>query len=89
MSYKAQKEQRCSACEHCKLTKTDVSVVKTSSGRRFDTGWVRVCDISNMRIKSSELDDLNFCRSFKSIHGEKKKRKGGSTSTSTTKTYTS
>lgn len=79
------KTKRCSSCKHCVLKKTDVAVVKTSSGARFDTRWVHIC---NMKIKSSELDDIGFCKSYESQDGsEERKRKSGATSTAIRKGY--
>ena len=82
------KTKRCSSCKYCVLKKTDVTAVKTSSGCRFDTGWVHVCETCNMKIKSSELDDIRFCRSYESRDGSvERKRKSGRTSSAVRKTY--
>lgn len=82
------KTKRCSSCKHCVLKKTDITVIKTSSGARFDTGWVHICDTCNMRIKSSDLDDIRFCKRYESKDGsEERKRKSGRTSPTIRKGY--
>lgn len=79
----AKKEKRCSSCKHCVLKKSDVVLIRTSSGCRFDTQLIHVCEVKDdMKIKKDRLDDITFCKDYYCVTGKKStKRKSGSDST--------